>query len=419
MNVKSLTRANIMQYWPMRRVALLGIAAVASVAFGIALGKSAFFILDSFSKTLLFCFLITLSIRHVRDLYTFVWALAISCGILSFLSIFVFKLQKSAFSATSRVESGYMYDANDVCVVMLVGLASVLLLLNVARGWQKGALLLITIGIGATIARSGSRGGFLGLIAFLGAALVLLNSVTPIKRLFILACVALGMAMFAPPGYMKQMNTILNPEDDYNTTSPNGRQALMRRGLHYLNEYPVFGVGIAAFGNAECTFELSGVRPGGGGTRCGAPHNSYIQAAAETGIVGFSIWISLVLGGFIAMLKLRRRLPRRWARGNQTERFLYAATSHFAVALVGFAASSFFVSFAWIDILYLQIALISGLYLSIAVYNAAQATPAATATGAAATAAAPSRRMPGWRVAASAGRRLAAAPRVARLPAPR
>jgi O-antigen ligase len=292
---------------------------------------------------------------------------------------------------------------------MIVGLASVLLLLNVTRGWQKGLLLLITIGIGATIARSGSRGGFLGLIAFLGVALFTLNSITPLRRVVIMLLVAAGMGLFAPPGYMKQMNTILNPEDDYNTQSVNGRGPLMRRGLKYMAAYPVFGVGIAAFGQAECT--LSGLPTGAGGTRCGAPHNSFVQAAAETGVVGIGVWLSMVFGGIFSMLKLRRKLPRHWRRGNQAERFMYGATSHFAVALVGFAASAFFVSFAWMDILYAQIALISGLYLSIAVYSAAQsATPTA--------AAAPSRRMPGWRVAASARKQLAA-PRLPRLPAPR
>jgi hypothetical protein len=172
MNAKSLTSANIFKFWPMRRIVMLGIAAVASVGFGIALGKSALFIVNSYSKTLLYCFLITLAIRHVRDLYTFVWALAISTGILSYLALFVFHLSKSSTSLTARVESFYAYDANDVCVVMLVGLASVLLLLNVARGWQKGLLLLIVLGTGASIARTGSRGGFLGLVAFGGAALI-------------------------------------------------------------------------------------------------------------------------------------------------------------------------------------------------------------------------------------------------------
>lgn len=411
MNAKSLTRANIMAFWPMRRVALLAVVSVASVAFGIALGKSALFILNGFSKTVLFAFLITLCVRHVRDLYTFVWALAASCGILSFLSIFVFKVTKSEWSHTGRVESLYMYDANDVCVVMLVGLGSVLLLLSVARGWQRGVLFLIVVGISATIARSGSRGGFLGLAAFGLAALILLSSISPMKRLVILMSVVVGVALFSPPGYMDQMATILSPSKDYNTTTANGRKALILRGLHYVSVYPFFGVGINAFGNAECDPKLSGIGTGAGGSRCGAPHNSYIEAAAETGLVGFAVWVSMVFGGIYSMLKLRRRLPQHWKRGSTTERFLYGATTHFAVALVGFAVSSFFVSFAWIDILYLQIALISGLYLSIAMYTS---TPAASS----AVPAAALRRVPGWRVKQSALRSLALT-RVPQLPAPR
>jgi O-antigen ligase len=409
LNAKSITRANIMAWWPMRRVALLGVVSIASVAFGISLGKSALFILKDFSKTILFCFLIALSIRHVRDLFTFVWALAISSGILSYFAIFIFKIQKSDFSRTDRLGDLYTYDANDVCVIMLVGLASVLLLMQVVRGWQRGVLFFFLIGIGATIARSGSRGGFIGLVAFGAAALFLINSVALSKRLLLLGTILAGMVVFAPPGYMAQMATILEAKKDYNAVTPNGRKALAVRGLRYMAAYPVFGVGISNFGKAEC--ELSGMATGAGGTRCGAPHNSYVQAAAETGIVGGLVWCSIVLGGIWGMFKLRRRLPRRWSRGNKTERFLYGATTYFAIGLVGFAVSSFFVSFAWMDILYLQVALISGLYLSIAVYNSTPSLGGAVS--------APARAEPGWRVKQSAQRRLLAVPVNRRLQGPR
>src|SRR5438874_1412647 len=79
LNPKYLSRANLLKLWPMRLVAILGILAFAAAGFGISLGRSAAFILDSYSKTVIYSFLMAMSIRHARDLYTYVWAYAISC----------------------------------------------------------------------------------------------------------------------------------------------------------------------------------------------------------------------------------------------------------------------------------------------------------------------------------------------------
>src|SRR5687767_1389508 len=145
LNPRYLTRANVMGLWPMRLVVGLGILACCSVVFGISLGGSALFILDSYVKTLAYAFLIAVSIRHVRDLYTFVWAYVIACGILSYFSLFVFRLSRGTGSHVTRLDDLYTYDSNDVGVVMMVGMALTLLLLVVARGKQRWLVLTILL----------------------------------------------------------------------------------------------------------------------------------------------------------------------------------------------------------------------------------------------------------------------------------
>jgi O-antigen ligase len=314
--------------------------------------------------------------------------------------MFVFRVSFDGGRA-ARLSNLYTYDANDVCVVMLVGLGAVLLLSQVTRGYQKGIALIILLGIGATIARSGSRGGFLGLVAFFGAALLLINSVSVARRVGFMVVLLLGLLVFAPPGYWDQMATITSVEDDYNFSSKDGRKALAERGVRYMWEYPIFGVGINNFGRAECT--ISGEPTGAGGIRCGAPHNSYVQAGAELGITGLLVWVSTVLGGIWALLRLRKRLPQSWRRGPPVERFLYSATHYFALGMIGFAVSAFFVSFAWTDILYIQLAMITGLYISIEAYR----RTALTGVGAGASPVPPPRTA-GWRVRESALRHLTA-----------
>jgi O-antigen ligase len=308
--------------------------------------------------------LIAVSIRHVRDLFTFVWAYVLSCGILAYFSIFVFGITKGNTYVT-RLNNLYTYDSNDLGVVMMVGLPMTLLLLTVSRGTKRWFLLLILIGISATMARSGSRGGFLGFVAVGAAALIIADGVPAARRLMVLVAVSIALAVGAPPGYWKQMRTILSPKEDYNYTDIDGRKAVMERGLRYMSQYPAFGLGIDNFARAECTIspKITGLRLNGP-MRCTPPHNSHLQAAAELGVPGFLVWASLVLGGIFAPLRLRRRLPKSWRRGTDPERFIYAATGFFSVSMVGFAVTSFFVSFAWMDPIYVMAAFLTGLYVA-------------------------------------------------------
>jgi O-antigen ligase len=365
LNPRYLTSANVLRFWPMRLIAILGVLACFSAAFGISLGGSASFILSSYVKTLAYAFLIAVSIRHVRDLFTFVWAYVISCGILSFFSLFVFGIARGYGSYVTRLNGLYTYDSNDLGVVMMVGFPLTLLLLSVERGKRRWFLLLVLIGISATMARSGSRGGFLGFVAVGAAALVLANGVSAGRRLFVLIAALIALAVGAPPGYWQQMGTILAPKEDYNYTAVDGRKAVMQRGIGYMKLYPAFGIGIDNFTKAECAIspKLASLRINGP-VRCTAPHNSYVEAGSELGVPGFLIWVSLVIGGIIAPLRLRRRLPKSWRRGSGSERFIYNATSFFSVAMVGFAVTSFFVSFAWMDPVYLMSALLTGLYIA-------------------------------------------------------
>lgn len=363
LNPRYLTHVNVLRLWPMRLVAALGVFACCSAPFGISLGGSALFILGSYAKTLAIAFLIAVSIRHVRDLFTFVWAYVISCGILAYFSIFVFGISKGN-SYVTRLNNLYTYDSNDLGVVMMVGFPLTLLLLTLARGTKRWSLLFILVGISATMARSGSRGGFLGFVAVGVAALVLVNSVSAARRLLVLAAAVAALAVGAPQGYWKQMSTILT-EKDYNYTAIDGRKAIVERGIGYMTKYPVFGLGISNFPRAECSIspKLASLRRNGP-MKCTAPHNSYVQAGSELGLPGLLIWFSLVFGGIFAPLRLLRRLPNSWRRGTESERFIYSATSYFAVAMVGFAVTSFFVSFAWMDPVYFMAALLTGLYVA-------------------------------------------------------
>jgi O-antigen ligase len=404
LNPRYLTRSNVLALWPMRLVAVLGVLACCSAVFGISLGRTASFILDTYIKVLAYAFLLAVSIRHVRDLFTFVWAYVISCGILAFFSLFVFGISRTGNSDFARLSNLYMYDANDIGVIMMVGLPLTLLLLVSIRGGRSGRrlLLLILLGISASIARSGSRGGFLGFIAVSAAGLILVNSVSVTRRIGMMAAVVVALVFGASPGYWKQMGTVLQPESDYNYSTLYGRKALAERGIGYMAQYPVFGLGMDNFSRAECTISRQlDTLSRSGPIRCRPPHNSYVEAGAELGVPGLLVWVSLVVGIIVTLVRLRGRLPRSWRRGTEAERFMYGATSFFPLAMIGFAVTAFFVSFAWLDPLYILAAFTTGLYVSLR-EQTQQRTGVGTGT------LPPVRRServtPGWRVAQSAQR---------------
>ncbi|HET8826328.1 MAG TPA: O-antigen ligase family protein, partial [Terriglobales bacterium] len=366
LNPRFLTRVNVFRFWPTKLVLALAFLACASAPFGISLGSSGLFIINNYAKTLAYAFLLALAIRHVRDLFTFVWAYVVACGILAYFSIFVFGITKQGHGFVTRLNNLDTYDSNDLCVVLMVGLPLTLLLLSVSRGVKRWLLLLIFIGISITMARSGSRGGFLGFLAVGASALFIVNTISTSRKVLMLSAAAIALALGAPPGYWQQMGTILSPKDDYNYTDSDGRKAVMQRGIGYMNDYPVFGLGMDNFSKAECTISPK-ISPSRlyGPLRCTPPHNSYLQAGAELGYPGLLIWGSLVFAGILVPLRIRRRLPRSMLQGTEVERFTYAATGFFALSMIGFAVTSFFVSFAWMDPVYFMAAMLAGLYVTL------------------------------------------------------
>ena len=354
---------NVLRTWPAKSIVLLGIIACISVPFGLSIGNSGKFILESFSKVLVFALLIIAAIKNYRDLTLFVWAFVISCGILVWFSTFVFGLESGG--GMERLNDMYTYDANDLGLVLMVGLPLALITYQTSRRPGKIASAAVLVGIGMAMARSGSRGGFLGMVA-VGVGLLLLAQDVPLwKRFAFVSGVAVALSIAAPVGYWEQMKTILNPKEDYNWTEESGRKALAQRGVGYMMSRPMTGLGINNFARAEVTISELARQPGRAkGIRMTTAHNSYVQIGAETGFPGLLAWTGIVFGGIVAMLRIRRRIPRRWASGDPEERFLFYCAQYIPVSLVGFAVTAFFVSFAYMDIIYLLAALMAGLYIS-------------------------------------------------------
>jgi hypothetical protein len=341
---------NVFRFWPPRVVVAIGVLACLSALFGISMGA--------------------LAIRDERDLRFLMWAYVISCGILASYSLFVFDVYGLGRRGIDRLGGLYSYDSNDIGCILMTGLPLAILLFQTSKTPGRIASALTLLGIGATVALSGSRGTFVGLLVVGGALLFLVPGVSSVKRVGFLGVVGLGMVFFAPEGYWAQMATIVNPTQDYNWTDYYGRRKTAERALGYMASYPAFGLGINNFARAEgslseraLSFEY--VRASGVANRWRASHNSFLQAGSELGVPGLVLWCSLLFGGIVGLRRLWRRLGPHWARGDPSRQFIYLSTLYLRVAILGFAATSFFVSFAWLDPLYIMVALVTGIYVCV------------------------------------------------------
>lgn len=353
--------------WPPKVFVALGVMACVSVPFGMSIGGSAMFILTTYSKTLLFGLLLVAALQRSGDLRFFVWAYVISCGILVYFAAFVFGLSQVG-GAAARLQGLYTYDSNDLGLVLIVGLPLTILTMQTAlTGRSRIASGTVIIGIGVAAALSGSRGAFIGLACVGLALLVTLKQVSIVKRVGFVLAVGLSLVIAAPPGYWDQLQTLTNPTDDYNWDSRYGRRLVWTRGLGYFASNPVTGIGIGNFGRAEGTISEPArnfENRTGERLKWSVAHNSFLEPLAEMGLPGFVLWSSLVFGGMVSMARLRRRLPQAWARGDPEQQFLHGATLYIPISLLGFAATAFFVSFAYRDPIYILGALVAGVHVA-------------------------------------------------------
>jgi O-antigen ligase len=126
-------------------------------------------------------------------------------------------------------------------------------------------------------------------------------------------------------------------------TSSEGRWQLWERGIGYMVQRPVFGVGVGGFPTAEGRLSAASreAQAHGRGQKWSQPHNSFVEVGAELGVPGLLF--------FVAMLWTAARGLRQ------------AADPGLAVALVAamgaFAVGGFFLSLAYKEMLYTLLAL--------------------------------------------------------------
>ncbi|MEQ9570317.1 MAG: O-antigen ligase family protein [Longimicrobiales bacterium] len=254
------------------------------------------------------------------------------------------------------------YDRNDLALLFNLSLPIVLwLFVEQKVRWTKLALGLLAVALGFCVLMSQSRGGFLGLAAILLYFMVTESSVRLRYRLTPVLALGLGLALM-PADVKDRLSTLRSLEDDYNVESATGRVEIWKRALKYVDQRPVFGVGIANFPIAESRLSDE-ARQFGGRWKASVAHNSYVEITAETGIPGGILYLSMVLSLVGWLARWRKRLKRARHLGGARLDALYRLLNSMTASALGFALGSFVLSTFSLSLLVMLLGLSGGVIM--------------------------------------------------------
>jgi O-antigen ligase len=335
---------------------LLGLAAwmVLSIPGALIPGQSFDHVIFGFSKTLVMALLLACAIRGPRDVERLAGIVFWAAALYSTVVIFRFDVGEGA---DWRLGKLYYYDANDFATFAVASMPIGVYLAQRARTWTGRALpILGLIMVSAAFVRSGSRGGFIALVVTSMFVVLTYRAVSMGKRLAAIAVVVLVVLAVASDRYWTQMSTIFS-ETDYNQTSESGRLQVWTRGVGYVLGHPLLGVGANNFTAAEGLLSpFAGRQQYGVGVRWSAPHNTFLQIAAELGLPGLLFFVAMFVTAFRAL----KRWPSRLVDERGRPPISPALKQALRASLIGFIVGSFFLSLAYAELLYTLIALAIG-----------------------------------------------------------
>ncbi len=319
-------------------------------------GNSFELLFDNFLKTVVMYLVIAGSVRGVRDVHRLAITYLACATIYAAVVLARFDLGSGDAWRLGRL---YYYDANDFATLAVSAMPLAVYLLHAGRRMLERAL------AGASLALlvlafvyTGSRGGFIALIATAAFIVLRYNGIALRWRAAATALAAIVLLFAASDQYWKQMSTIVS-DADYNRTEESGRLQIWRRGVGYMLDYPVFGVGPAGFQAAEGRLSPHASRQQFGiGVRWNAAHNSFIQAGAELGIPGLLLFAAIIVSAF----RMLNRVARSRTSPRPRDRAAAQLTQALTASLIGFVVGAFFLSLAYSEMLYTLVALAVGLH---------------------------------------------------------
>jgi putative inorganic carbon (hco3(-)) transporter len=234
---------------------------------------------------------------------------------------------------------GFLSDNN--AVALALAMAFPLLMHSremIASRWARLGLLAAAILSMAAVVMTYSRGGALALGVALG--FVLLQSR---RRLGIAVLLLVPLAYFVTlvgEGYTQRMETIKNPNGE---ASSFARMQYAENAIEIGKDYPLLGVGFGT--KNQMAIQHNYVQFVGGAQ---VIHNTYLQMLTDSGVPALLIYVTLLFGTIIYLLKAIRRAVKNYPEWAPIPKALCGA-------LVTWSVGSVFLSKIDFDLTYVLI----------------------------------------------------------------
>ena len=288
-------------------------------------------------KILVFTIIFIHLLDSQKKLKSFIWVFLIVNGFLAFNAIKDFILLGPT-AVSTRIGGGgegFLGDANDFALALNVALPFTFYqFLSEKKKVLKFIFLLFLILFTLGIISTASRGGFITL--FIVFFYLILKSKKKLVGIFSIVLILISIFFFAPREYWERQMTITSYQQD---ESAMGRIHAWEAGAKMFADRPLSGVGVGAY---EVAY---GVKYGGKSGPWFAPHNTYIQISAETGIFGILFYLGLIF----YIYKQSTLLIKNTREGS----YLKSISFGLKGALLAYAVGSFFLSVGYYPHLYL------------------------------------------------------------------
>ena len=322
---------------PTKYIAAFLVWMMLSLSGALVLGTSFDVVFGNFLKTAVMFVVVAGAVRGPRDVERLAMVYLVSATL--YAAVVITRFDLGAGDAW-RLGHLYYYDANDFATFAVTALPFGLYFLHAAQRSSTRMFAALSLCVLAVaFVRTGSRGGFIALVAVTAFIVFRYTAIALRWRIAATAIVALVVVGTASDQYWTQMGTILS-DADYNRTDESGRMQIWRRGIGYMFRNPVLGVGPGNFQAAEGMLSSFAARQQVGvGVRWNAAHNSYIQVGAELGIPGLVIFLAMIATTFGMLRQLNRSYA---AAGDQHEQDVCALTNALTGSLVAFVVGAYF-----------------------------------------------------------------------------
>jgi putative inorganic carbon (hco3(-)) transporter len=256
------------------------------------------------------------------------------------------------------ISEPYFGDPNDLALSLVMVLPLAWWLASaVETVWARLAIYTAMLILVAGILATQSRGGLLALIAAVVVMVILQGRE---KRGTLLLTLMAAMAfsiLFLPAESFERYLTIPQYQKDESAMT---RLAVWKAGASMCVDHPLTGVGAGTF---ETVYGNWYIDRKGAGNIWRAAHSSYIEIAAELGVVGLVVFLA-ILGSALFSLRETRQLLKQLAIADphycaQDIRWLDRLNSSLFAAIVGFLVGAAFLSRGYDMIFMILLALIA------------------------------------------------------------